>query len=73
MTKEDLDRDNIIDLRDAAKRVPNMQFVHGSSGNGSNLYIRGVGSSRISAAFDQSAAININSVIPKRRRLIHSA
>ncbi len=73
MTEEDLDRYNINDLRDAAKLVPNMQIVHGSSGNGSNIYIRGVGSSSISAAFDQSVAINLDGVVSNRGRLIHSA
>ena len=63
LTEAELDRYNIRDLTEAAKMVPNMQINHGGSGNGSNLYLRGVGSSSISAAFDQSVAINIDGVV----------
>ena len=73
LTEADLERYNVRDLREAAKLVPNMQIVHGASGNGSNLYIRGVGSSSISAAFDQSVSINLDGVISSRGRLIHSS
>ena len=51
-TEEDLQRYAITTLIDAAKLVPNFRIHHGGSGNGSNLYLRGVGSSSISAAFD---------------------
>ncbi len=73
MTEADLDRYNITNLVDAAKMVPNMLIAQGGSGNGANLRLRGVGSSSISAAFDQSVAINIDGVVVNRGRFIHNA
>lgn len=73
MTEEDLDRYNITNLVDAAKMVPNMLIAQGGSGNGSNLRLRGVGSSSISAAFDQAVAINIDGVVVNRGRFIHNS
>jgi iron complex outermembrane receptor protein len=72
-TTGDLERYNVQNLVEASKLVPNFQIVHGNSGNGSNLYLRGVGSSSISAAFDQSVAINIDGVIANIGRMIHNA
>ena len=63
MSEVDLDRYNITSLTDAAKMVPNFRINAGGSGNGSNIYLRGIGSSSISAAFDQSVAINIDGVV----------
>ena len=73
MTEQDLDRYNITNLVDAAKMVPNMVVSHGGSGNGSNLRLRGIGSSSISAAFDHSVAINLDGVVVNRGRFIHNA
>ncbi|MBL6690367.1 MAG: TonB-dependent receptor [Pseudomonadales bacterium] len=73
MTEADLDRYNITNLVDAAKMVPNMLIAQGGSGNGSNLRLRGVGSSSISAAFDQAVAINIDGVVVNRGRFIHNS
>ena len=53
--------------------VPNFRINAGGSGNGSNIYLRGIGSSSISAAFDQSVAINIDGVVVNRGRFIHNA
>ncbi|MCZ6640768.1 MAG: TonB-dependent receptor [Gammaproteobacteria bacterium] len=72
-TEDDLDRYNINTLTDASKLVPNFQINHGGSGNGSNLFLRGVGSSSISAAFDQSVAINIDGVVVNIGRFIHNS
>jgi iron complex outermembrane receptor protein len=72
-TAADLDRYSVQNLQQAAKLVPNFQIVQGNSGNGSNLYLRGVGSSSISAAFDQSVAINVDGVVGNIGRLIHNA
>jgi len=73
MSEADLDRYNITNLVDAAKMVPNMMIAQGGSGNGSNLRLRGVGSSSISAAFDQSVAINLDGVVVNRGRFIHNS
>ena len=48
-------------------------YLQGGSGNGSNLRLRGIGSSSISAAFDHSIAINIDGVVVNRGRFIHNA
>tara|TARA_B100002051_G_scaffold235484_1_gene235955 strand:+ start:266 stop:2701 length:2436 start_codon:yes stop_codon:yes gene_type:complete len=73
LSEVDLDRYNITNLTDAAKMVPNFRISMGGSGNGSNIYLRGIGSSSISAAFDQSVAINIDGVVVNRGRFIHNA
>ena len=73
LTEADLDRYNITSLVDAAKLVPNMVIAHGGSGNGSNLRLRGIGSSSISAAFDHSVAINLDGVVVNRGRFIHNS
>lgn len=73
VTEEDLDRYNISTLTDASKLVPNFMVFHGGSGNGSNIILRGIGSSSISAAFDQSVAINIDGVVVNIGRFIHNA
>jgi iron complex outermembrane receptor protein len=73
LTEADLDRYNITNLADAGKMVPNMVIAQGGSGNGSNLRLRGVGSSSISAAFDQSVAINLDGVVVNRGRFIHNS
>mgnify|MGYP006419635325 FL=1 len=73
LTEADLDRYNITSLVDAAKMIPNMVVAHGGSGNGSTLRLRGIGSSSISAAFDQSMAINIDGIVVNRGRFIHNS
>lgn len=72
-SEADLDRYHITTLTEASKMIPNFQINQGGSGNGSNLYLRGVGSSSISAAFDQSVAINIDGVVVNIGRFIHNA
>ena len=73
LSEMDLDRYNITNLTDAAKMVPNFRINAGGSGNGANIYLRGIGSSSISAAFDQSVAINIDGVVVNRGRFLHNA
>ncbi len=73
VTEAELDRYNITTLTEASKMIPNFSIFHGGSGNGSNLILRGIGSSSISAAFDQSVAINIDGVVVNVGRFIHNA
>ena len=73
LTETDLERYNISTLTEASKLVPSFYIYHGGSGNGSNLYLRGVGSSSISAAFDQSVAVNVDGVVVNIGRFIHNA
>ena len=63
LTEQDLDRYNISTLTEASKLEPDFSIFHGGSGNGSNIILRGIGSSSISAALDQSVAINIGRFI----------
>lgn len=73
LTEQDLDRYNINTLPAASKLVPNFLVFHGTGGSGSNLVLRGIGSSSISAAFDQSLAINVDGVVVSVGRFIHNA
>ncbi len=73
LTERDLDRYNIHTLSEAAKLVPNFHVFHGPGGSGSNLVLRGIGSNAISAAFDQSLAINVDGVVVNVGRFIHNA
>lgn len=69
----DLDRYNMTKLSEAATMVPNFQIYTTGSGNGSVLRLRGIGSSDISAAFDQSVAINVDGVVVNVGRFIHNS
>lgn len=73
LSEQDLDRYNVTTLTDASRLVPNFSVFHGGSGNGSNIILRGIGSSSISAAFDQSVAINVDGVVVNIGRFIHNA
>ncbi len=69
----DLDRYNVTKLSEAANMIPNFQIYTTGSGNGSVLRLRGIGSSDISAAFDQSVAINVDGVVVNIGRFIHNS
>ena len=72
-SENDLDRYNVTNLIEASTLVPNLLIFQGGSGNGSNLYLRGVGSSSISAAFDQSIALNLDGVVVNIGRFIFNS
>lgn len=72
-TSDDMARYNVQNLADASNLVPAFNIYQGGSGNGSNLFLRGIGSSSISAAFDSSVAISIDGVVGNTGRLIHNA
>ena len=72
-TEGDLDKYNVTNLIEASTLVPNLLIFEGGSGNGSNLYLRGVGSSSISAAFDQSIALNLDGVVVNIGRFIFNS
>lgn len=73
LSEQDLKRYGITRLEDASSLVPNFQIFQTGSGNGSILRLRGIGSSDISAAFDQSVAINVDGVVVNIGRFIHNA
>ncbi len=68
--EQEIERATIFDLRDVGRLVPNMQIYSAGSGSGSGIYLRGVGSSTISAAFDPAVALNIDGVPLAASRMI---
>lgn len=72
-SEADLKRYNVTRLSEAATMIPNFQIYTTGSGNGSVLRLRGIGSSDISAAFDQSVAINVDGVVVNIGRFIHNS
>lgn len=73
LSEADLERYNITTITEAAKLIPNFQVFHGGSGNGASIVLRGIGPSSISAAFDQSVAINVDGLVVSVGRLVHNA
>ena len=72
-SQEDMARYNVQNLADASNLVPAFNIYQGGSGNGSNLFLRGIGSSSISSAFDSSVAVAIDGVVANTGRIIHNA
>ncbi len=70
LSAETLERGGVESLLDAGRLVPNMQIYSAGSGNGSGIYLRGIGSSTISAAFDPAVALTIDGVVTSASRLI---
>ena len=69
---QQIEQSIIQDLRDVGRLVPNMQIYSAGSGSGSGIYLRGVGSSSISAAFDPAVALNLDGVVLSASRLIYA-
>ena len=70
--EQQIEQSIIQDLRDVGRLVPNMQIYSAGSGSGSGIYLRGVGSSSISAAFDPAVALNVDGVVLSASRLIYA-
>ena len=70
ITEQEIARATILDMRDVGRLVPNMQIYSAGSGSGSAIYLRGIGSSTISAAFDPAVALNIDGVVLSASRMI---
>ena len=70
--EQQIEQSIIQDLRDVGRLVPNMQIYSAGSGSGSGIYLRGVGSSSISAAFDPAVALNVDGVVLSATRLIYA-
>jgi iron complex outermembrane receptor protein len=73
LSEADLKRYNITTITEAAMLIPKFQVFHGGSGNGASIVLRGIGSSSISAAFDQSVAINVDGLVVSVGRFVHNA
>lgn len=65
-----LARGGVSSLLDVGRLVPNMTLYSAGSGSGSAIYLRGIGSSTISAAFDPAVALNIDGVVLSASRMI---
>ena len=70
--EQQIEQSIVQDLRDVGRLVPNMQIYSAGSGSGSGIYLRGVGSSSISAAFDPAVALNVDGVVLSASRLIYA-
>lgn len=70
VTGEELDTYNLASMQEIATKVPNLVVYKASSGTNAGIFLRGIGSSSQSAAFEQSVAINIDGVTSNVGRLI---
>lgn len=59
---QQLDQYAINDVADAAKLVPQLIVGRSTSGTGATIFLRGIGTSSLSAGYEQSVGINIDNV-----------
>ena len=67
-----LERNLVSAIEDMGRLVPNMQVVTTANGSSSAIYLRGIGSSTISEAFDPAVALNIDGVVLSASRMIRA-
>lgn len=67
---EAMDDYNITDVTDLATQVPSMVVGRASSGSSASVFLRGVGSTSLSAGFDQSVSFNLDGLPMSRGREI---
>ncbi|MBR9835174.1 MAG: TonB-dependent receptor [Alphaproteobacteria bacterium] len=67
---EAMDEYNITDVTDLATQVPSMVVGRASSGSSASVFLRGVGSTSLSAGFDQSVSFNLDGLPMSRGREI---
>ena len=60
----------IADVTDLATQVPSMVVGRASSGSSASIFLRGVGSTSLSAGFDQSVSFNLDGLPMSRGREI---
>lgn len=60
----------ITDVTDLATQIPSMVVGRASSGSSASLFLRGVGSTSLSAGFDQSVSFNLDGLPMSRGREI---
>lgn len=70
VTGKALDTYNLTSVQEISTKVPNLVVYKAASGTNAGIFLRGVGSSSESAAFEQSVAINIDGVTSNVGRLI---
>ncbi|WP_422059649.1 TonB-dependent receptor [Sphingopyxis sp.] len=71
ITGDTLREQNITNIQDAAKLVPTLLVGRSSSGAGSVIYMRGIGTGSLSRGFEQSISINIDNVQISRGNAIN--
>ncbi len=71
--QETIERYNINEVEDISSRIPSLNIQTGDSGGGSQIYLRGIGSSNISAAFDSAVALNFDGVVVSTSRIVQAA
>ncbi|MEH6590982.1 MAG: TonB-dependent receptor [Halioglobus sp.] len=72
LNSESLERNMVRAIEDMGRLVPNMQVVTTANGSSSAIYLRGIGSSTISEAFDPAVALNIDGVVLSASRMIRA-
>ena len=60
----------IADVTDLATQVPSMVVGRASSGSSASIFLRGIGSTSLSAGFDQSVSFNLDGLAMSRGREI---
>lgn len=70
MSGQQLEQYAVTNVVDIGKFVPSMVIGRQVSGSGASVYLRGVGSSSLSSAFDQSVSFNIDGIAMSRGREI---
>lgn len=73
LTGEKLNQYAVVNVNDLAKFVPGMVVGKQVTGSSASIFLRGVGSSSLSAGFDQSVSFNIDGIAMSRGREISLA
>ena len=73
LTRESIERYGIDDLQAASQLAPQVTLSEGGSGNGSQIFMRGIGTSGNSAGFEQSVGVVIDGVYYGRGRWLSQA
>lgn len=63
-----LQNSNITDMQKLAQSVPQLNINKGSTGSGTSIYLRGIGSTSQNVSFDQAVSVNIDGVQVSRGR-----
>lgn len=67
---EALANSGVADLTRVSSLVPSLVIGRAATGSSANIYLRGVGSTALSSAFDQSVSINMDGIAMSRGREI---
>ena len=73
LTGDTLDRYQLDTIAEIGARVPNFSMIKGGSGTGGAVFLRGIGTSPVVAAFDSAIAFNIDGVNTNTMRLVQNS